>query len=190
MTKTQLDGERARARELGVAPGVLSPGPLNAITDVTGVRVGHVTVWEGDDVRTGATAILPHGGNLYQDKVPAGVVVGNGYGKLAGSTQVMELGEIETPIVLTNTLAVPRAADALLDWTLAQPGNQGVRSVNPVVGETNDGYAMSPLFQATIEATEEAIYDSLFMATSVTGYQGHTVPHLPLEQVLARLRLA
>jgi len=123
-----------------VAPGILSPGPLNAITDVAGVRVGHVTVWEGDDVRTGATAVLPHCGNLYQDKVPAGIVVGNGFGKLTGSTQVMELGEIETPIVLTNTLAVPRAADALLDWTLAQPGNHGVRSVNPVVGETNDGY--------------------------------------------------
>jgi D-aminopeptidase len=113
---------------------------LNAITDVGGVRVGHVTVWEGDGVRTGATAVLPHGGNLYRDKVPAGIVVGNGYGKLMGSTQVMELGEIETPIVLTNTLAVPRAADALLDWTLAQTGNQGVRSVNPIVGETNDGY--------------------------------------------------
>jgi D-aminopeptidase len=134
------DEARARARELGVAPGILPPGPLNAITDVPGVRVGHVTVWEGDDVRTGATAILPHGRNLYQDRVPAGIVVGNGYGKLAGSTQVIELGEIETPIVLTNTLAVPRAADALLDWTLAQSGNHGVRSVNPVVGETNDGY--------------------------------------------------
>jgi D-aminopeptidase len=132
--------DRPRARELGIAPGILSPGPLNAITDVAGLRVGHVTAWEGQDVRTGATAILPHGGNLYQDKVPAGIAVGNAYGKLMGSTQVVELGEIETPVVLTNTLAVPRAADAILDWTLAQPGNEDVWSVNPVVGETNDGY--------------------------------------------------
>ena len=132
--------ERPRARDLGVTPGILPPGPLNAITDVAGVRVGHVTAWEGDDVRTGATAILAHGGNLYQERVPGGVVVGNAYGKLMGSTQVVELGEIETPIVLTNTLAVPRAADATLDWTLSQRGNRGVRSVNPLVGETNDGY--------------------------------------------------
>jgi D-aminopeptidase len=107
---------------------------------VMGVLVGHFTFIQGEDIRTGATAILPHSGNIYQDKVPAGVIVGNGYGKLMGSTQIVELGEIETPIVLTNTLAVPRAADAILDWTLAQPGNEEVRSVNPVVGETNDGY--------------------------------------------------
>jgi D-aminopeptidase len=131
---------RARARTVGITPGILSPGPLNTITDVAGVRVGQITLFVGDDIRTGVTAILPHGGNLYQDKVPAGIAVGNGYGKLMGSTQVAELGEIETPIVLTNTLAVPRAADAILDWTLAQPGNESVRSVNPVVGETNDGY--------------------------------------------------
>lgn len=130
---------RLRAREIGIAPGVLPPGPLNAITDVAGVRVGHVTVWEGDDVRTGVTAILPHEGNLFQEKVPAGLAVGNGFGKLMGATQIAELGEIETPIVLTNTLAVPRAADAILDWTLAQRGNETVTSVNPVVGETNDG---------------------------------------------------
>jgi D-aminopeptidase len=128
-----------RARELGIVPGILPAGPLNAITDVESVRVGHVTAIEGEDVRTGATAILPHSGNLYLDKVPAGVVVGNGYGKLMGSTQIAELGEIETPIVLTNTLAVPRAADAILDWTLAQPGSDQIRSVNPIVGETNDG---------------------------------------------------
>jgi D-aminopeptidase len=127
-----------RIRDLGFAPGVLPVGPLNAITDVGGVRVGHVTYIEGDDVRTGATAILPHGGNLYQDKVPAGMAVGNGYGKLMGSTQISELGEIETPIVLTNTLCVPRAAEAILDWTLACPGNEQVVSVNPVVGECND----------------------------------------------------
>ncbi|MEM7128793.1 MAG: P1 family peptidase [Chloroflexota bacterium] len=129
-----------RARELGIAPGILPTGPLNAITDVHHVSVGHITVIEGNDVRTGATAILPHSGNIYQEKVPAGVAVGNGYGKLMGSTQIEELGEIETPILLTNTLSVPRAGDALLDWTLAQPGNESVRSVNMVVGETNDGY--------------------------------------------------
>ncbi len=130
---------RARARDLGIAPGILAPGRLNAITDVPAVRVGHVTLIEGNNIRTGATAILPHDGNLYQDKVPAGVVVGNGYGKLMGSTQIVELGEIETPIVLTNTLAVPRAADAILDWTLTQPGNERALSINPLVGETNDG---------------------------------------------------
>lgn len=132
--------DRVRARALGLRLGVLPIGPLNAITDVAGVRVGHVTVVEGDDVRTGATAVLPHSGNLCQDKVPAGLAVGNGFGKLAGATQLVELGELETPIVLTNTLAVPRAIDAVLDWTLAQPGNEAVQSVNAVVGETNDGY--------------------------------------------------
>ncbi len=131
---------RQRLRDLGIAPGILPPGPLNAITDVAGVLVGHVTLIEGESIRTGVTAILPHAGNIYQEKVPAGLCVGNGYGKLMGSTQICELGEIETPIVLTNTLSVPRAADALLDWTLAQPGNEEVRSVNMVVGETNDGY--------------------------------------------------
>lgn len=131
---------RLRARSVGVVPGVLPPGELNAITDVRGVRVGHFTLIEGDDVRTGATAILPHGGNLYQERVPAGVVVGNGFGKLMGSTQVVELGEIETPIVLTNTLAVPRAAEAIIEWTLSQPGNENVYTVNPIVGEVNDGY--------------------------------------------------
>lgn len=140
MTNESTNHSRQRARAVGIVPGILSPGPLNAITDVAGVRVGHITLIEGDDIRTGATAILPHSGNLYQEKVPAGIVVGNGYGKLMGSTQIRELGEIETPIVLTNTLAVPRAADAILDWTLTQPGNEAVYSVNPVVGETNDGY--------------------------------------------------
>ena len=130
---------RKRAREMGVDPGVLPVGKWNAITDVQGVQVGHVTLIQGDDVRTGVTAILPHAGNIFWDKVPAGIVVGNGFGKLMGSTQVEELGEIETPIVLTNTLAIPRAAEAIIDWTLAQADNQEVRSVNPVVGETNDG---------------------------------------------------
>lgn len=131
---------RTRARSLGITPGILAPGPLNAITDVDGVLVGHVTQIEGDSIRTGATAILPHAGNLYRDRVPAGIVVGNGYGKLIGSTQVHELGEIETPIVLTNTLAVPRVADAILDWTLADPANHDVVSINALAGETNDSY--------------------------------------------------
>jgi D-aminopeptidase len=132
-------GSRARARDIGLVAGVLKPGKLNAITDVGDVRVGQVTRVEGDHVRTGVTVILPHGGNLFQDKVPAGVVVANGFGKLMGSTQIVELGEIETPVALTNTLSVARAAEALIDWTLEQPGNEQVRSVNAVVGETNDG---------------------------------------------------
>jgi D-aminopeptidase len=130
---------RPRARDLGIEPGVLPPGPLNAITDVAGVKIGQRTVIRGDDVRTGATAVLPHGGNLFQEKVPAAVFVFNAFGKLAGSTQVEELGVIETPILLTNTLAVWAAADALKHYTLQQPGNESVRSINPVVGETNDG---------------------------------------------------
>lgn len=129
----------SRARDLGVAPGVHAPGPLNAITDVAGVLVGHVTLVEGQDIRTGVTAILPHGGNLYQDKVPAGYAQGNGYGKLMGTTQIIELGEIETPILLTNTLSVADAAKGVIEWTLAQPGNERVGSVNAAVGETNDG---------------------------------------------------
>ena len=119
--------------------GIFPPGPFNAITDVTGVRVGQVTVWEGADVRTGVTAILPHSGNLFTDKVPGAVVVGNGFGKLVGVTQVQELGEIETPILLTCTLCVWRAADYMVEWLLEQEGMSGVRSINPVVGETNDG---------------------------------------------------
>jgi D-aminopeptidase len=132
--------ERPRARDLGIAPGILAPGPLNAITDVVGVRVGHVTMVRGDSVNTGATAILPHGGNLYQDRVPAGFFQGNGYGKFAGSTQVIELGEIETPIILTNTLSVAQGMEAVIGWTLDHEGNERVRSVNAVVGETNDGF--------------------------------------------------
>jgi D-aminopeptidase len=130
---------RSRARDLGVKPGVFPTGALNAITDVADVRVGHATVIEGDSVRTGVTAIVPHGGNLFQEKVPAAIFVGNGFGKLTGSTQVSELGEIETPILLTNTLNVPRVADALIDWMLQLPGNEDVRSINPIVAETNDG---------------------------------------------------
>jgi D-aminopeptidase len=132
--------DRPRARESGLVVGVLPTGPLNAITDVAGVKVGQVTIIQGKDVRTGVTAILPHGGNIFQDKVPAGVSVGNGYGKLTGITQLGELGTLETPIVLTNTLSVPTAAEAVIDWTLGWPGNEKVASVNPVVGETNDGW--------------------------------------------------
>src|SRR5262245_3122504 len=130
---------KPRARDLGIMPGVLSPGSLNAITDVPGVRVGHTTIIRGDDVRTGVTAILPHDGNIFQDKVAGAVYVGNAFGKLAGSTQVNELGTIETPIVLTNTLGVGVAIDAVVRYTLAQAGNEQVRSVNALVGETNDG---------------------------------------------------
>jgi D-aminopeptidase len=131
--------QRPRARTLGLAPGVFPPGALNAITDVEGVRVGHVTLIEGATVRTGVTAILPHGGNLFQEKVTAGVFTGNGFGKLAGSTQIEELGAIETPIVLTNTLSVGAAVEAVVAYTLALPGNEQALSVNAVVGETNDG---------------------------------------------------
>jgi D-aminopeptidase len=130
---------RPRARDIGLRVGVLTLGRLDAITDVEGVRVGHATLIKGGDVRTGVTAVVPHGGNLFREKVPAAVFVGNGFGKLAGSTQVEELGELETPILLTNTLSVPRAADALVEWMLALPGNEDVRSVNPLVAETNDG---------------------------------------------------
>lgn len=129
---------RPRARDLGLAPGVFAPGPLNAITDVNGVRVGHVTLTTGDTIRTGVTAVVPHGGNLFQDKVPGAVFVGNAFGKLAGSTQVDELGTIESPIVLTNTLSVGAAVEGVVRWTIAQAGNNNVRSVNALVGETND----------------------------------------------------
>jgi D-aminopeptidase len=131
--------QKPRARDLGIAPGVYPPGALNAITDVAGVRVGHTTIVEGDHIRTGVTAILAHEGNLFQDKVAGAVFVGNAFGKLAGSTQVNELGTIETPIVLTNTLAVGAAVDAVVRYTLGEPGNEQVRSVNALVGETNDG---------------------------------------------------
>ena len=133
-------GKRPRAREAGVIVGILPPGPLNSITDVKGVLVGHTTIVRGDNVRTGVTAVLPHDGNLFREKVPGAVFIGNAFGKLAGSTQVNELGEIETPIMLTSTLNVPRVADALIDFMLALPGNEDVQSINPLVGETNDGY--------------------------------------------------
>ena len=140
MTATAVcQATRPRAREAGVVVGVLPPGPLNAITDVQGVLVGQTTLVRNPDVHSGVTAILPHGGNLFRDKVPGAVFVGNAFGKLAGSTQVEELGEIETPILLTSTLNVPRVADAAIDYMLAMPGNESVQSINPLVGETNDG---------------------------------------------------
>jgi len=154
---------RKRARELGISTGILPVGKWNAITDVSGVKVGHVTLIEGDDIRTGVTAILPHDGNLFQDKIPAGIAIGNGFGKLTGSTQVDELGELETPIVLTNTLSVPRAAEALIDWTLAQKGNAEVRSVNPVVGETNDGI-LNHIRKMAV--TKEHVTDAIEQASS------------------------
>lgn len=139
--KTDAQPERRpRVREVGIVVGVLPPGALNSITDVSGVAVGHSTIVRGDNVRTGVTAILPHGGNLFREKVPGAVFIGNAFGKLAGSTQVNELGEIETPIMLTSTLNVPRVADAVIDYMLALPGNEDVQSINPLVGETNDGY--------------------------------------------------
>jgi D-aminopeptidase len=136
----QTPGARPRAREIGLIVGALAPRPLDAITDVDGVRVGQTTLIQGDSIRTGVTVIMPHGGNLFRDKVPGAVYVGNAFGKLAGSTQVEELGEIESPIALTSTLNVPRVADALIDYLLNLPGNEAVRSVNPLVAETNDGY--------------------------------------------------
>src|SRR5436305_4295079 len=131
---------RPRASDLALKVGILPTGPLNAITDVAGVEVGHRTIISGDNVRTGVTAVLPHSGNLYRDKVPGAIFVGNGFGKLTGSTPVNEMGEIETPIVLTNTASVPRVADAVMTYILTLPGNENVLSVNPVIGETNDGY--------------------------------------------------
>ncbi len=131
--------DRKNLRDLGVRVGVLPAGSLNAITDVPGVKVGHVTLISGNSIRTGVTAILPHDGNLFQQKVPAAIHVGNGFGKLTGSTQVEELGNLETPIVLTNTLAVGTAVESLVEYTLSLPGNEQVQSVNAVVGETNDG---------------------------------------------------
>lgn len=272
--------EKGRIRSFGVEPYTLEPGPWNAITDVQDVRVGHTTLIDGDSVRTGVTVILPHGGNVFQEKVPAAVSVGNGFGKAIGFTQVEELGNLETPIALSNTLSVFSIADALVDYTLSIKGNTGVRSVNPVAGETNDGWLsdirgkhvkkahvleairradsgpveegnvgagtgtrclgykggvgtssrlvpfeqgaftvgvlvqtnfggthpacripykpeqpmtekpelgndfMSPLFLAVVEAVEEAIYNSLFMAEDMSGRKGRFMPALPIKKTL------
>lgn len=153
-----------RAPALGIIVGTLPAGPLDAITDVPGVRVGHATVRIGDSVNTGVTAILPHGGNAFLDRVPAAIHVGNGFGKLVGSTQVRELGELETPIVLTCTLCVWPAADALAHWMLAQPGMAAVRSINPVVGETNDGYALNAIRSHPVGARD--VHEALERASS------------------------
>jgi D-aminopeptidase len=163
---------RPRLRDLGVTPGIFPPGPLNAITDVAGVRVGHRTIVEGDSIRTGVTAILPHGGNIFRMKVPAGVFTGNGFGKAAGFLQVQELGQIETPIVLTNTLAVGTAIDAVVAWTLEQPGNQDVRSVNAVVGETNDGHLNDVRARRVTQADVRAAIDAAAAGPVAMGSVG------------------
>ncbi len=146
--------QRGRARALGIAPGTLRTGPLNSIADVSGVTVGHTTVLQGDSVRTGVTAILPHPGNLFFERVPAAVYVGNGFGKLLGTTQVLELGELETPILLTCTLCVWKVADAMVAYLLEQPGMEGVRSINPVVGETNDGFVLNAIRQRPVSSED------------------------------------
>jgi D-aminopeptidase len=167
---TMVGQEHTRIRDLGITTGVLQPGVFNAITDVKGISVGHVTLNEGDHIRTGVTAILPHDGNLFMEKVPAAVYVGNGFGKLAGSTQVEELGNLETPIVLTNTLSVPTAADALITYTISQPENREVRSVNAVVGETNDGRLNDIRGR---HVTEEHVLTAIEMATSGKVEEGN-----------------
>jgi D-aminopeptidase len=167
----------ARARALGIVPGTLPTGPLNGITDVAGVRVGQTTVRIGDSVRTGVTAILPHGGNPFLERVPAAIHVGNGFGKLLGVTQVAELGELETPVLLTCTLCVWKAADAMVGWLLAQPGMADVRSINPVVGETNDGYILNairsrPIAEADVRAALEGATDGPVAEGSVGAGTG------------------
>ena len=176
--------QRPRARDLGIRPGVLPTGRWNAITDVEGVRVGHTTLIRGENIRSGVTAILPHDGNLFLEKVPAAIHVGNGFGKLMGSTQVEELGNLETPILLTATLNVPKVADALLDYMLALPGMEDVRSVNALVGETNDGYlndirqravGREEVFQAIRSAASGAVAEGSLGAGTGTrcyGYKG------------------
>jgi D-aminopeptidase len=167
--QTQADGQkekntplavRPRARELGLEIGILSPGRNNAITDVAGVSVGHFTFRKGTRFNTGITAVLPHDGNLYQERVPAAICVGNGFGKLMGSTQVNELGELETPILLTGTLNVAKVADGLISYMLSLPGMEAVRSINPVVGETNDGFLSDirarPLGEEQVRAAIES----------------------------------
>ena len=163
VVSTSMAQQRPRARDLGIAPGLLPAGPLDAITDVAGVAVGQTTVREGDSVRTGVTAVVPHQGNLFRERVPAAIHVGNGFGKLVGATQVAELGELETPILLTCTLCVWKAADAMVGYLLARPGMEEVRSINPVVGETNDGYALNAIRGRPV--TERHVRDALDRAT-------------------------
>lgn len=161
--------KRPRARDVGIRVGILPTGVNNAITDVAGVTVGHTTNIRGDNIRTGATAVLPHSGNMFQEKVPGAVYVGNGFGKLAGSTQVNELGEIETPILLTSTLAVPKTADFLLDYMLSLPGNENVQSINPLIGETNDGFLNDIRGR---HVTREDVFSALKNAKSGTVEEG------------------
>ena len=146
--------DRVRARDLGIVVGTATTGPLNAITDVVGVRVGHATITRGDSVRTGVTVIFPHQGNVFESRVPAAAVVGNGFGKFIGSTQLAELGELETPIALTCTLCVWRVAESVAKWMLAQPRMDKVRSINPVVGETNDGWALNAIRRIPVTDSE------------------------------------
>ncbi len=176
--------DRQRPRELGIKPGILTPGPLNAITDVEGVKVGHRTIIEGENIRTGVTIILPHEGDLFKSRVPAAVYVGNGFGKALGFTQIRELGEIETPIGLTNTLSIHTVANGITDHVLRQPGNENVRSVNPVVGETNDGWlndirrrhvTMQHVFDAIENASGGSVQEGSVGAgtgTSALGFKG------------------
>ena len=159
-----------RARDYGIAIGIFETGAFNAITDVAGVAVGHTTIIKGDSVRTGVTAIFPHQKGVFKNKVPAAMYIGNGFGKLMGYSQVKELGNIETPIVLTNTLSVPAAADALISYTLQQKGNENVRSVNPVVGETNDGYLNDIRGR---HVSEEAVFDALQNASTGPVAEGN-----------------
>jgi D-aminopeptidase len=162
--------ERSRPRDLGIAPGILTPGQWNAITDVEGVKVGHVTLIEGDNVRTGVTVILPHGENPFAERVPAAVYVGNGFGKAVGFTQVQELGELETPIGLTNTLSVFTVAEGLADYVLQLPGNDDVRSVNPVTGETNDGW-LNDIRRRRV--TKQHVFDAIASAASGPVAEGN-----------------
>jgi len=161
---------RERARDLGIKTGILETGSFNAITDVDGVLVGHKTIIEGDDVRTGVTAILPHSGNLFRSRVPAAVYVGNGFGKALGFTQVQELGELETPLALTNTLSIFNAAHGVADYVLNQPGNESVRSVNPVVGETNDGWLNN--IRKRVVTTDD-VYEAIQNAQSGPVVEGN-----------------
>lgn len=184
LTQTTHAQDRQRPRDLGIKPGILTPGPLNAITDVEGVKVGHRTIIEGENIRTGVTVILPHEGDLFKSRVPAAVYVGNGFGKALGFTQIRELGEIETPIGLTNTLSIHTVANGITDHVLRQPGNENVRSVNPVVGETNDGWlndirGRHVTMQHVIDAIENASGGSVQegavgagTGTSALGFKG------------------
>ncbi|MBI1764642.1 MAG: P1 family peptidase [Acidobacteria bacterium] len=195
MSQATKQNTRPRARDLGLVIGILPPGTNNAITDVPGGRAGHATLNKGDNIRTGVTAILPHGGNLFQEKVAAAIHVGNGFGKLMGSTQVNELGELETPIHLTRTLNLPRVADAVLDRMLALPGNEEVRSINPLVAdeplrriEVRGNDTVPPLFEAVVEATEEATSKSLLRAVTTSRRNENRVEALPLDKTVGLLR--